>query len=61
MLATIEGGEVPAQTVAAFACRTQRISGLRILDLDDISSHVAEHHGAEGAGQNAREIDDANA
>ena len=29
------------------------------LDLDDVGAHVAQHHGAERAGENTGEIDDA--
>ena len=37
------------------------VAGAGRLDLDDVGAHVAEHHGAQRASEDAREIDDAQA
>ena len=37
------------------------VAAARRLDLDDVGAHVAEHHGAQRARQDARQIDDADA
>ena len=56
---------VDAQKIGRFACRERRapaagvVAGTRRLDLDDIGAHVAQHHGAQRARQDAGQIDHA--
>ena len=39
------------------AQRARVVAVLRLLDLEHLGAHVAEHHRAERAGHNPREID----
>src|SRR5437870_11950659 len=58
MLITIERGEIPAQSFDDYPLRAQRITAGR-LDLNDLSPHVCQEQRAEGAGENARQINHA--
>ena len=55
---------VQVHVVRAFAvperCEVARVvAAAGLLDLDDLGAHVGQHHGAEGAGEHAGQVEDA--
>ncbi len=60
-LVAVERREVEAEAVAHDALLAHRVAVVDVLDLDHLGAHVREEHRAERAGQDARQVDDADA
>jgi hypothetical protein len=60
-LVAVELGEVPAQPLDHHAGGAHGIGRAGRLDLHHVGAHVGEEHGAERSGQDAGEVDDADA
>jgi hypothetical protein len=60
-LIAVEGGEVERVAVARGTLRAHRVALAGRLHLDDLRPHVREEHRAERPGDDARQIDDADA
>ena len=56
-LVAVKRQELGALPVPEGGPRTGLVTMLRLLDLDHVSAHVAEHHSAEGAGQGSSQVD----
>src|SRR4029453_15629719 len=54
-------GEAARLAVLVRGPRTRLVAAGRVLDLDNVRPHVTEQRAAEGPGQHAGEIDNANA
>src|SRR5712692_10203367 len=60
-LVAIDRGEAQAHAVLALAEVAHVVAAAGPLDLDDVGAEVGEHHRAVGPGDDAREVEDANA
>src|SRR5687767_3941135 len=61
LLASVDGAEIRARSLDQWWPRPRFVAVPGLLDLQDLGSHVAEQHGAERTGENACQIDDADA
>src|SRR4029079_12548303 len=65
LLAAVEGHEEVAFAIGAAGARTgafaRVVTAVGVLDLDDLGAHVREYLRAERPGDDAREVDDADA
>ena len=59
LLVSVQAEKKRAPARAVGRPRARIVPMGRLFDLDDLRAHVAEHHRAIGAGEHAREVDDA--
>src|SRR5215208_7031614 len=57
----VQGSEILAEPVGQRRPAPHRVSPVRVLNLDDVRSHIREKHPAERAGSYVAEFDDAHA
>ena len=58
-LTAVAAAEEGAHPIDQRRHRAGVVAGVRVFDFDDLGAQVVQQHGADGAGQQARQVEDA--